>query len=77
MITSDEVLKYIKVSPDKAEKVTSEINLLAGQYNIDAKKIIGLMQQKPEDLIKQKKILDTERQQLKIDLGKMILPKKE
>lgn len=74
MITSDDILKYIKMEPAEAYKLASEINLLAGKYNIDAQQIMELLGKNPEQLEVQIGQVQTQRQQLKINLKNMILP---
>ncbi len=76
MITPDEILKHMNIGPEEATKLASEINLLAGQYDIDNNQIIDMLTKNPDELAKHESQVETARQQIKLDLRKMILPEK-
>jgi hypothetical protein len=74
MINSNDIQKYLKVDSTQAYKLASEINLLAGKYDIDSQAIIQLFEKSPADLAKQIDHIQNQRQDLKIRLQKTISP---
>jgi hypothetical protein len=56
-----------------SEKVASDINLIASQFNIDRDQILNLLSKDPNDLSKQIADINMRRQQTKVEIRNIIL----
>jgi hypothetical protein len=73
-ITKAEISKRLPgINPAEAEKMASDITVLAAQYDIDTDEIINLLDMKVEDLERKIDEVGTQRQQLKMDLRNRVL----
>lgn len=65
--------KLPKLKPADSEKMASDINLLATQFNIDRNQILDLLSKDPKDLAKQIADITARRQQTKMEIRDIIL----
>ncbi len=69
MIIQSDIQKYMpKLNAVEAEKMASEINLLAGQYGIDRNQIVELLSKDSNELTQMIGKVEAQRQATKIAL---------